>query len=131
MTNRTASCSCGKLTLETTGEPVRISVCHCHACQRRTGSVFGVQARFGKEDVRLGGASKVWVRRSEDGDEIRQHFCPECGSTVYYETESLEGFVGVPVGAFADRDFPPPRVSVYEERKHPWVLLPPGIEHTW
>ena len=131
MANRTASCNCGKLTLETTGDPVRISVCHCHACQRRTGSVFGVQARFKKEDVRVGGASKVWVRETDDEDRIVHHFCPECGSTVYYETESLESFVGVPVGAFADRDFPPPGVSVYEERMHPWVTLPPGIEHTW
>jgi hypothetical protein len=131
MAKRTASCNCGKLTLETTGEPVRISVCHCHACQRRTGSVFGVQARFNKEDVRVAGESKVFVRATDDEDRILHHFCPECGSTVFYETESLEGFVGVPVGAFADRGFPPPTVSVYEERMHPWVLLPPGIEHTW
>jgi hypothetical protein len=131
MANRTASCNCGKLTLETAGEPVRISVCHCHACQRRTGSVFGVQARFKKEDVRVAGESKLFARATDDEDRILHHFCPECGSTVFYETESLEGFVGVPVGAFADGGFPPPTVSVYEERMHPWVLLPPGIEHTW
>jgi hypothetical protein len=41
-----ACCSCGQLQVTTTGEPVRISVCHCLACQRRTGSAFGVQARF-------------------------------------------------------------------------------------
>lgn len=46
MTERIASCSCGQLTARVTGEPVRVSICHCLACQRRTGSVFGVQARF-------------------------------------------------------------------------------------
>ena len=30
--------------------------------------------------------------------------------------------VSVAVGAFADPSFPPPHVSVYEERQHPWAL---------
>ena len=45
MTTRHARCSCGQLEAETTAEPLRVSVCHCHACQLRTGSVFGAQAR--------------------------------------------------------------------------------------
>lgn len=36
MTTRQASCSCGQLRLTCAGEPVRISVCHCLECQRRT-----------------------------------------------------------------------------------------------
>jgi len=51
MTIRTASCSCGQLFAVASGEPVRISICHCLACQRRTGSVFGSQARFGRATV--------------------------------------------------------------------------------
>ncbi len=48
------------------------------------------------------------------------HFCPACGSTVYWEPEGLPGFVAVAVGAFADASFPPPTFSVYEARCHPW-----------
>jgi hypothetical protein len=129
MSERIASCSCGRLRVNTTGEPVRISVCHCHACQRRTGSVFGVQARFRREDVSVSGESKAFVRQADDGGSVTSHFCPLCGSTVYYEMEGLEGFLGLPVGAFADASFPAPTVSVYEERIHPWVVLPPGMEH--
>jgi hypothetical protein len=53
MANRLASCSCGQLTAEVSGEPVRVSICHCLACQRRTGSVFGEQARFPRVDVTI------------------------------------------------------------------------------
>ena len=35
----------------------------------------------------------------------------------------------MPVGAFADPNFPSPRISVWEDRMHPWVGLPDGIEH--
>ena len=35
--------------------------------------------------------------------------------------------VSVAVGAFADPQFPAPRVSVYDCRRHSWVHLPEGI----
>lgn len=41
----------------------------------------------------------------------------------------LEGFVAIPVGAFADPKFPGPTFSVYEDRMHSWISMPPGIEH--
>jgi hypothetical protein len=48
---------------------------------------------------------------------------------VFYIAEGLEGFIAIPVGAFADPKFPSPTVSVYEERMHRWVAMPPDIEH--
>ncbi|MBA3564747.1 MAG: GFA family protein [Gammaproteobacteria bacterium] len=128
MTNRLASCSCGKLTVSTQGEPIRVSICHCLACQKRTGSVFGAQARFPAETVTVKGKSKEYVRIGDEGSSARFHFCPECGSTVFYRLDAIPGVVAVPVGAFADPDFPQPRVSVYGARQHCWVRLPEGIE---
>ncbi len=40
---REAACHCGQLRLEVTGEPQTVSICNCLACQRRTGSAFGVR----------------------------------------------------------------------------------------
>jgi hypothetical protein len=59
---------------------------------------------------------------------LRFRFCPVCGSTVFHTEEGDEGSVSVAVGAFADPQFPPPQVSVYDCRRHPWVQLPPGTE---
>lgn len=119
MTSRVASCSCGQLRVTCEGEPVRISICHCLECQKRTGSVFGAQARFPSESVAVEGRATRWTRRGDSGGSATFGFCPVCGATVYWE---LPGFVTVAVGAFADPTFPPPHVSVYEERKHPWAL---------
>jgi hypothetical protein len=129
MTARTASCSCGQLTATTTGEPVRVSVCHCLACQRRTGSVFGAQARFRSEAVTIAGASTTYARTGDEGSRATFHFCPVCGSTVHYAMEGMPEFVAIPVGAFAEPGFPAPTVSVYEDRRHAWVGLPPDIQH--
>jgi hypothetical protein len=67
MKHRTASCSCGQLQALVTAEPLRVSVCHCLACQRRTGSVFAAQARFRKEAVSITGKSKEFVRVGDEG----------------------------------------------------------------
>ncbi len=124
--SREACCGCGALSVRVDADPVRISICHCQACQRRTGSVFGAQARFPAEAVTISGESRQFVRHGDSGQAIRLHFCPQCGSTVYYTLDVAPGFIAVPVGAFADPTFPTPRVAVYDEHRHPWVVLPDG-----
>jgi hypothetical protein len=64
---RTASCACGSLTAACEGEPVRISICHCLDCQRRTGSAFGAAAFFPREAVRTDGPSQVFERAADSG----------------------------------------------------------------
>lgn len=129
MPTREAACSCEQLRLTAEGEPVRISICHCLACQRRTGSAFGFQARFPAEKVQIEGAYHEYMRIADHGEARTFSFCPECGATVFYTIESQPGLIAVPVGAFADPTFPEPRISVPESRMHPWVGLPEVIEH--
>jgi hypothetical protein len=132
MTERRAACSCGQLSIVCAGEPARISVCHCLACQQRTGSVFSTQARFRRSDVlAVDGISISYTRTADSGNTLTFHFCQICGSTVYFQQNHTPDIIAIPVGAFADPCFPMPRVSVYESRKHAWVVLPQGddIEH--
>lgn len=130
MTHRTATCQCGQLTARCEGEPVRVSVCHCLECQKRSGAPFAAQARFPREAVRLSGESHQWQRHGDGGGVGQFHFCPHCGSTLWYTIDTQPDLVAVPVGAFADPAFPPPQHSVYERRQHPWVaLVGKGIEH--
>ena len=131
MPDHHASCSCGQLTLVARGDPIRVSMCHCLACQRRTGSTYGAQARFASADVEIRGRSTVWTRIGDEGTRIHFHFCPDCGATVHWIMGDDDSMLAVPVGAFADPTFPPPVYSVYEERRHPWVSVPEDAEHVW
>lgn len=127
MTTRTASCTCGQLRIEVEGEPRGVGVCHCLACQQRTGSVFAALAVFAAP-YRVSGEMTEYVRVGDQGAKFRFRFCPVCGTTVFHTEEGQEqASVGVAVGAFADPSFPPPQVSVYDSRRHPWVALPSGV----
>jgi hypothetical protein len=82
---RTAQCHCGSLRVIATGDPERVYLCHCKACQRRTGTAFHFGATYLKERVRLDGERKIDERDADSGYRIRFHFCPNCGSTLYWE----------------------------------------------
>jgi hypothetical protein len=126
MPKREAACSCGQLRVQVEGDPVRVSVCHCLACQRRTGSAYGFQARWPVASAQITGKSCEYRRGSDDLDEERRfYFCPECGATVYYFSDPE--FIAIPVGVLADPDFPAPTVSVWESRKHSWVTMPESV----
>ncbi len=128
---RTATCRCGQLRAVCVGEPVRISVCHCLDCQRRSGSAFATQARWPNGQVSLQGRAETWARTADSGHRATYTFCPSCGSTVTYVIEGWPGVTAVPVGAFADPTFPAPTFSVYENRRHPWVTIAgEHVEHS-
>ena len=131
MTEHSASCRCGQLRAFAEGDPVRVSVCHCLACQKRTGSV---------SRRRRGGPLNASGRRRVQGlDPYRRqrpdttyHFCPECGSTVYYGGGNFPELVAIPLGALDDPYIvDSPDYSVWERRKHDWVdINDPDVEHS-
>lgn len=146
---RKSSCNCGKVSVITKGEPKRVSVCHCIACQKRTGSAFGIQARFALDHVTIHGETHTYQRIAESGNSIEHHFCPNCGATAYLVLALDPNIVVIPVGNFASltfniapqlgsqgdhksavQTFPHPTVSIYQVRALPWVNLT-GIDEVY
>lgn len=126
---RQASCRCGALTAICSGEPARVSICHCMVCRRRTGSAFSWNATYPEDQVQLSGERHVYTRTSDEGNYVRYNFCPTCGNTVTFALEVRPGMISLPVGAFADADFPPPDFEVFAERRSRWCLFAlPGVQ---
>lgn len=128
MSKHNAACSCGQLNLSAANDPVRVSLCHCQACKRRTGSAFGYQARFARESITITGTHTNYVRTGDSGGNVTFGFCPQCGATVFYEIEGMPDIIAVPVGAFADEEFATPSVSIFTNNKHSWLDLPFTIQ---
>jgi hypothetical protein len=122
---RRAACNCGQLTAICEGDPIRVSVCHCLACKRRTGSAFSNNAVFASDRVTLTGETKHFTRIGEEsGLPTLYSFCPDCGSVLCYQSQKEPDVIVVPVGAFADLDFPPPTRSFYHDtRRARWVSI--------
>lgn len=120
---RTAGCSCGALQVRCSGEPMRISLCHCRACRQRTGSAFSFNVTFDEAQVEPSGASTVYRRQADSGRWCTFNFCPFCGATVFYTIEVRPGKVTVPAGAFAEPNGFQPKVSVYGAQRERWFAF--------
>ena len=133
MTARTASCRCGQLRATVTGDPVRVSVCHCLNCKKRSGGAFAVQARWSAEQVIVEGRSSSFTKVADSGNTATYYFCPECGSDVHYAIDGkFDGLIAIPLGTFDDPYFSSPKFSMWEERKNDWVdIVGEGVEHSF
>lgn len=118
---RTATCGCGQLQITCLGEPTKVSLCHCLACQKRTGAPYGIAAFFEVSATEVAGRSVTYERPSDSGSPIVFHFCGTCGSTVFWYPARMAGRVAVATGAFADPAFPAPSQEVFTEHRHAWV----------
>ena len=129
-TIREAQCMCGQLSVVARGKPIRVSVCHCRECQRRSGAPLAMQARFAPDQVEVRGSAKVFTRSTASGNVSEHHFCPVCGREMWYHARPHRELYAIPVGSFADPHFPAPQYSVYENSKHAWLSVEgESIEH--
>jgi hypothetical protein len=111
---RIAQCGCGALTATVTGEPVTVYCCSCTNCQRRSGSAFTYAAVFPDAAITIAGDSGRWIENM---------FCPTCGIAVAFHAEGFQALTGIPVGCFADPDFPPPLRLYWASRRHRWLTF--------
>lgn len=123
MVERTARCACGALSVTGVGEPVKISACHCHSCQRRTGSAFSVAVFYGRDQVAQNGQSRTFVRPGDSGLDVEFYFCPVCGASVLWYPRFRPQWVGVAIGCFADDGPGAPTQAVYEQFRQSWVTI--------
>ena len=118
-----ASCQCGALELEMNGDPDFVVACCCQACQKRTGAPYGVGAYFPKTVVSIHGVRKAWGRETESGRKLTNHFCPKCGTNLFWTLELRPDHLGVALGCLATEVAEPMRV-IWLKEKHDWVTFP-------
>ncbi len=127
MTEHKASCQCGALTVLAVSDPEFVIVCNCKACQKRTGSPFGEAGYFKQDTLTISGPVTQWSRKAESGRDVTTHFCPTCGTTLYWTLEMRPGMMGVAAGGF-DTDLPTPIRAIWTDKKHGWVTFPENWE---
>src|SRR5262245_53364803 len=96
---RTASCSCGQLSITMKEEPFLVQCCSCTECHKLTGSAFSTASYWDQEKaVSILGEHKSYTRIADSGNKVALHFCPTCGVTVFWYPELIPGKIGVAVG---------------------------------
>ena len=101
---RTGGCVCGDVRYTTKGDPLRVTVCHCKWCQRRTGTAFGTEAVFAHDVVFFSGSEPASYRHisDESGRWLEVEFCDRCGTNLGFTLEAVPQVRTIAAGTYDD-----------------------------
>lgn len=116
---RTGGCHCGAIRYEASGEPKTHTLCHCTDCRRSAGAPLVGWAMFPASAVKLTSGQVKIYKSSEHG---RRHFCPDCGTGLFYVNETiLPGIVDVQSATFDHPDALAPKAHIQVAERIAWM----------
>ncbi|MEE4204459.1 MAG: GFA family protein [Halieaceae bacterium] len=118
MTNYQGSCCCGAVRFEVRGEFDSFYLCHCHRCQKDTGSAHAANL-FSQS------ATLLWLRGEEvvksftlPGTRHSKGFCRICGSAL--PAIQSQGLLVVPAGALDSEARLAPTARIFMSSNSHW-----------
>lgn len=118
-------CTCGALRYRLRSAPIFVNCCHCHWCQRETGSAFALNALIETDRVQvLQGAPEAVAVPSHSGQGQRIMRCPQCRVALWshYPGGGPE-IAFVRVGTLDAPHDVRPDAHVHTASRQPWVAL--------
>ncbi|GAA5444936.1 hypothetical protein Misp06_03128 [Microbulbifer sp. NBRC 101763] len=120
-------CFCRNVRYKIKGEPVLQLFCFCSDCRMITGSDAwpGFMVRSSDFLCSLG-IPKIYKKVSSEGRTVKQHFCKNCGSNLWGETEF--GLISVGAGTLDNPDIFNPSNKVFTSGVPHWARVPENLE---
>jgi len=123
MASITGGCLCGKVHYSADVDPIFAGICHCHNCQKATGSAFSAVVAVPQPALTVQGELKIYEDKGDSGSPMYRRFCPECGSAVLAEAAVMPGVVMIQAGTLDDTARLKPGMQIYCDSAQPWVSL--------
>lgn len=125
----TGGCACSTIRYTLPTRPIYIHACHCHYCQRETGTAFALNAMYEAGLVTLTTPTQPDLIRTptQSGSPQTIARCPQCHVAVWssYGTHGGDRFRIIRVGTLDEPDAWEfgPEMHIYTSTKQPWVVL--------
>jgi hypothetical protein len=97
---------------------VHQAICHCSDCRRHAGAPMVAWGLVSKDDLKVEGETREYVS-SEHG---RRHFCPQCGTGLFYTSEAVfPGQIDVQIATLDDPDSIVPQAQIQLAERIGWM----------
>jgi hypothetical protein len=101
--------------------------CHCHDCQRATGSAYASVFFVPRTAIKITGEVKYYDVKGDSGKILSRGFCPTCGSRLFGKPEVLPDALGIMAGSLDDSSWHKPAMDIYTTSAQPWDYLNPEL----
>jgi hypothetical protein len=121
-------CGCGDIRYRMESEPLIVHCCHCHWCQRETGTSYALNAMIEADRVTLlQGQPEAIPTPSNSGKGQTIWRCPQCQIALWSNYAGAgDKLRFVRVGTLDEAHRLPPDVHIFTSSKQPWVVIPEG-----
>jgi hypothetical protein len=116
-------CRCGavRYALDLAALPP-VYACHCHICQRWSGSAFSLQALVGEHQLSVMGPLLTHEIETEDRVST-QRFCGTCHARIYNTNTRRPGVAVVRAGTLDRSEELDCRAHIFTNYRQAWVVL--------
>ena len=87
--NKGSKCLCGAVSYDSSGEQIIGGHCHCVDCQKSSGTGHSSHMGVPRHAVTISGETTVYTAPTDTGNTVSRHFCPTCGSPVYWTNSTM------------------------------------------
>ena len=116
-------CLCGKVSYESSSEPLATLICHCKNCQRQAGAAFSINVVVPADSITTKGTLKTFRDSADSGNTVDREFCPECGSPIFSKPSASTGITVIKAGTLDDTSGLTPGLQLWCDSAQNWVEL--------
>jgi hypothetical protein len=117
-------CVCGAVRYRLGEAPLLAYACHCHDCQKRSGSAFALTVVIRSADLALTGETDVRNYITAAGRELEHTFCPVCRVRLLVKAVSAPDYASLRAGTLDDASWVRPVAQTWVESAIPWAVIP-------
>ena len=119
MTTIAGGCHCRAIRYEAEGDAITHALCHCIDCRRHSGAPMVGWTMYPVGAVKVTkGKPKVY----ESSQHGRRHFCPDCGTGLFYINEEwLPGIIDIQSATYDNPDAVPARAHIQIADRIGWM----------
>ena len=112
-------CHCGNIRFEVEGEVRHSALCHCSDCRLNAGAPMVGWVAYDDTALKITKGQAKEYASSEHG---RRHFCPDCGTGLfYYNAEFLPGVVDIQTAVLDNAEKFPPSAHIQTAEQLGWM----------
>jgi hypothetical protein len=94
------------------------AICHCTDCRRHSGAPIVAWGLVSKDELKIEGETREYAS-SEHG---RRHFCPQCGTSLFYTSEVIfPGQIDVQLATLDDPNTVVPTAQIQLAERIGWM----------
>ncbi|WP_456750606.1 GFA family protein [Bradyrhizobium sp. USDA 4461] len=122
--SRVGGCNCGAVRYEVRGDPLTCFICHCHLCQKRTGSAFSMSLVYLAQCTRITlGEPASSTRVTPLGSRNTSTECLVCRSRLWVHRDGAKS-LNIRAGTLDDVGELRPVAQFWISSAQKWAIVP-------